>query len=217
MSDKSMEYIETAHDILDERERLESDFSLIKSDFENFKTILTNYENCEEDIYDKSKLAEIAKYILDLTNSKISSNYLMSSLDDIYSYMDIDAFLLYANCYHVASSVVFEADFDMAPYNCANTILQEIKKQSLSLNETQKNVAKERFGEKYIQVLSYEFPVSEIGLSLSIAWKELNLKYKAQKDYWNSMAWAYFLLKSKIKNSRSELTTIMHYALCIMH
>lgn len=35
--------------------------------------------------------------------------------------------------------------------------------------------------------------------------KEFNLKYKAEKDYWDSMIWAYFIVKNKIKSSKNEL------------
>lgn len=143
MSDR--DYIETAHDIIGESERLKNDYHSLEKDFENFKTILNQTIQNKQDNYDKNKLEGIAKYICDLTNSKISNDYLISLLDDIYSCMDIDWWHLYAKCYDVARSIFYKTNIDSTSYNYADTILQQIKKQSFSLNETQQNIAESNF------------------------------------------------------------------------
>lgn len=175
MSDR--DYIETAHDIMGESERLKNDYHSLEKDFENFKTILNQTIQNKQDIYDKNKLEGIAKYICDLTNSKISNDYLISLLDDIYSYMDIDWRHLFPKCHCVARKILYKTNIDSSIYNYADAILQDIKKQSISLTETQKNLVKAKFGERYTQVLSHNFPLSERGVSLSIVWKKLNLQY----------------------------------------
>lgn len=149
MSDREMYCdrieIETAHDIMGESERLRNDYRLLKKDFENFKTILNQTTQNKKDIYDKNKLVEIAKDIRNFANSKISNDYLISLLDDIYSYIDTDWRYLYPKCYDVARHIFYKTNIDSSSYNYADTILQQIKKQSISLNETKQNIAELNF------------------------------------------------------------------------
>ena len=171
----------SVYDLMGEKDRLRKENEMLKKDLDRLKERLSLEKKVTGGNYFEEKsLDAVAVHLRKIANSTYSKNTLLDELKDFYTYVRDNKWSgenLFGKAYELAEKILADAKPLVERNDYAKGILNEIRGKRISLTETQKQEARNVFGDKYLNAFFGKIIIANDGISLDSQWQEWASEY----------------------------------------
>ena len=176
---------ESVYDKMGETKRLEKDNARLKKDLANLRERLSIEGKVTGGTAVLSKdVSVIARHIDKIADSTFDRDALTTELKELYTYMRESSLngtwnedAVFAKAYELAESVLEESNPPTVPNDYAKHLLREIRSKRIRLSETQKQEARNAFGNNWNRAFFGKVTIADNGISLDSQWQEWASQY----------------------------------------
>lgn len=170
------------YDVMGEAESLKKQNALLKADVESLKERLKlERQVTNGNTFDEKKLTAVAKHLRNISKSDYSEASLVEELREVYSYIvetpQLEWEVLMSKSYDVARNVLNSSKGYKVTNDYFKSILGDIRKARITLNDEQIQEAKSAFGERYRDAFMGRVMLVKHGTSLDQKWQEWSAMY----------------------------------------
>ena len=172
----------TVYDLMGETERIVKENEKFKAEIERLKERLRiERQVTHGNYFNENQLGAVAGHLRNISKSNIDKVQLMSSLKDVYSFIAHSENLVWEDvfekCYRIAESMIAEAKPLTIVDDYSKALLKEIRGTRISLDDEQKQEAKNRFGKNWHNHFMGKVIISNDAVNIDTKWQEWSSMY----------------------------------------
>lgn len=172
----------SVYDVMGENEALKKQNDILKADIEGLKERLKLEKQVTHgNVFNEKQLGAVAKHLRNIAKSDYSEASLVDELREVYTYIVESPQLtwedLMAKCYEVAQNVLKSSKGYKVTNDYFKSVLGDIRKARIALNEEQIQEAKSAYGERYRDAFMGRIVLAKNGISLDEQWQEWSSVY----------------------------------------
>ncbi len=173
---------QSVYDLMGETERVVKENEKFKAEIERLKERLAIERKVTKGNYfNENQLGAVAGHLRNISKSNIDKIQLMKALKDVYSHIAHSENLawedVFERCYRIAESMIAEAKPLTISDDYSKALLKEIRGTRISLDETQKQEAKSRFGKNWNNHFMGKVVIANDGINIDTKWQEWSRAY----------------------------------------
>ena len=167
----------SVYDIMGEKERILKENEKFKAEIERLKERLKIERMVTHGNYfNENQLGAVAGHLRNISNSNIDKVELMKALKEVYSHIAHSENLawedVFERCYRIAESMIAEAKPLTITDDYSKALLKEIRGTRISLDEEQKQDARNRFGKNWNNHFMGKVVIANDGINIDSKWRE---------------------------------------------
>ena len=167
----------SVYDLMGERDRLLKENEEFKADIERLKERLElERQVTHGNHFNQNQLGSVAGHLRNISRSNMDKVQLMRQLRDVYAYIAHNHELtwedVFERCYNIADSMLAEAKPIKIIDDYSKQILREIRTTKISLSESQKAEAQNRFGNNWNRPFFNRVIITDKGTPIETKWQE---------------------------------------------
>ena len=170
------------YDLIGEYETLQKQNAKLAEDVARLKERLKLEKQVTNgNTFNENQLNAVAGHLRKVTNSTYDKKALVEELKDVYTYIvtspQLDWTDLMAKCYEVAKNVLDESKGYKVTNDYYKSVLEDIRRARITLNDEQIQEAKSAFGTNYRDAFMGRVMLVKNGTSLDQKWSEWSAMY----------------------------------------